>query len=118
MPHSTIHIRGLRVYAYHGVLPQERIVGNVFSIDADLKVNVENAMKNDSLDATVNYAEIIDVIKKCMAQPSALLENVACRIVETINGRYPQVEGGSVSVFKLQPPVSAELESVGFTYSW
>lgn len=118
MPNSTIHIRGLRVYAYHGVLPQERVVGNSFSVDADLKVNVENAMKNDILDATVNYAEIIDVIKDCMAKPSALLENAVWRIVESIIKRYPQIKGGSVTVYKLQPPVSAELDSVGFTYSW
>lgn len=118
MSQSIIHIRGLRVYAYHGVLPQERVVGNTFSINVDLKVNVENAMKNDILDATVNYAEIIELIKKCMAEPSALLEHVVGRIVRAITEQFPLVEGGSVTLYKLQPPISAELDSVGFTYSW
>ncbi len=118
MPTSTIHICGLRVYAYHGVLPQERVVGNTFTVDADLKVSVENAMENDILDATVNYAEIVDLIEECMSRPSALLEHVVGRIIRTIVNRYPQVEGGRVSVYKLQPPISAELDRVGFTYSW
>lgn len=77
---GTIHIDGLRIYARHGVNPQERVTGNMFEVNLELKIDAETAMKNDSLGDTVNYAEIVDIVKICMAEPSLLLENAAYRI--------------------------------------
>lgn len=115
---GTIHIDGLRIYARHGVNPQERTVGNIFEVTLALKIDAEAAMKYDSLGDTVNYAEIVDLVKRVMATPSALLENAAYRIVEAIRESYPAVKHGSISLYKLQPPVSAELARTGFSCDW
>lgn len=118
MPVGTIHVDGLRCFARHGVFPQERAAGNVFEVTLALKVYAGAAMTDDSLDATVNYAEIVDTVREVMAQPSALLENVAWRIKEALTRRFDRIAGGSVAVYKLQPPISAELGRVGFSFSW
>lgn len=115
---GTIHIDGLRIYAHHGVNPQETVVGNVFEVNLALKIDAEAAMKNDSLGDTVNYAEIVDLVKKCMAEPSLLLENAAYRICHAISDSYPAVRHGSISLYKIQPPISAELARVGFSFDW
>lgn len=115
---GTIHIDGLRIFARHGVDPQETIVGNTFEVNLALTIDAEAAMIHDSLGDTVNYAEIVDLIRGCMAVPSALLENAVYRIVAEIAARYPAVKHGSISLYKLQPPISAELARVGFSYSW
>ena len=60
----------------------------------------------------------LDLVKECMATPSALLENVAYRIYCAIGERYPAVKHGHISVYKLQPPISAELARVGFSFGW
>lgn len=111
---GNIHIDGLRIYARHGVNPQERVVGNMFEVSLTLKIDAETAMKNDSLDDTVNYAEIVDLVKECMKQPSKLLEHAAYRIYQAIADRYPYVRHGSISLYKIQPPISAELARWAF----
>ena len=115
---GTIHIDGLRIYARHGVNPQERVTGNMFEVNLELKIDAETAMKNDSLGDTVNYAEIVDIVKICMAEPSLLLENAAYRIQQAIATQFPDVKHGTIGLYKLHPPISAELGRVGFSFSW
>ncbi len=113
-----ISIEGLRIFARHGVAAQETTVGNTFEVTVQLEFNCEQAMQSDSLDRTINYAAVVDLIKQEMAQPSKLLENVALRIYENITSHYPLVCGGSIAIYKLQPPIEAELDRVGFCFSW
>ena len=54
-----------------------------------------------------------------MAKPSALIEHVAGRIRKEIESHWPHiVAGGTVTVEKLAPPVSVELDSVAYTTKW
>lgn len=117
-PSGCIHIKGLRVYAHHGVEEQETLVGNTFEVSVTLRFPCEHVMRTDRLDLTINYADIVALIKDEMKFPSKLLEHVVFRIYENITHRYTQIEGGSITVLKLQPPISAELDSVGFTFEW
>lgn len=115
---SYISIKGLKIYAYHGVLRQENEVGNTFEVDIDLYFDAAEAMSTDRLDLTVNYAAVVDIVRKEMAETSDLLENVVYRIYRTITSRMRRVTGGRIAIFKPQPPIAAELDSVGFTYIW
>lgn len=116
---ESITITGLRITAYHGVMPQERRVGNQFIVDIRLDVDAKKAMESDDLSGTVNYAEVIEIVKHEMAIPSKLLEHVAARIRQALNLRYgARINGGSVTVSKLAPPISVQLDSVSFTTRW
>lgn len=117
---DSIQIDGLRMIAYHGVMEQERKVGNEFIVDVCLYLSdVCKAMTDDNIAHTVNYAEVVEIIKREMAIPSRLLENVAYRIRESIMQRYVHnISGGMVKVAKIAPPISAELNSVAFTTRW
>lgn len=117
-PVGTVVVDGLRIFAHHGVFEQERIVGNMFSVDVHLKVDSETAMRGDRLDFAVDYSQIVDLVKREMGVPSRLLENVVFRIVQSLKTTFPSCSGGMVGVYKIQPPISAELERVGFVYSW
>ena len=105
-----IRINSLRFYAYHGVLDRERKVGQEFEVD--LTLDVEGYDGSDRLDSTLNYAEVIDVVKEEMTVPSNLIEHVGRRISERLATRFPMISGGTVIVRKLRPPVEAELASV------
>lgn len=115
---GIIKINGLRLMGRHGVLDQERRVGNEFEVNICLDVpTADKAAETDSLELTVNYAEVIELVKNEMRIPSRLIEAVACRIAKSIKGKYGEaVAGGSVTVAKLAPPLQAELESVSYTY--
>lgn len=117
---ETIEIRGLRLSGHIGVLEQERRVGNEFSIDIRIRLaDVTAAMEGDSLADTVNYADIVSIVKEQMSVHSKLLENVASRIRKAICDRFPEkIAGGDVTVAKLAPPIPAQLDFVAFTTSW
>lgn len=117
---GIIAINNLKIRAHHGVYDQERKVGNDFVVTLRLDVPASDAaMATDSLDDTINYAEAIDIIKAEMAVPSNLLEHVAGRIRRRLEEAYPGlIAGGELTVAKLAPPVSAQLDSVSFTTRW
>lgn len=115
-----ISIRGLRLNGRHGVLDQERRVGNEFEIDIELVVPAsEQAMLTDSLTDTVNYAEVVMMAKREMSIPSKLIEAVAGRIKNAIIDRYgSMIAAGSITISKLAPPIPAQLASVSYTCTW
>ena len=78
---STIEINDVRLYAFHGVLEQERQVGGEYSVSICVDYNIEQATLSDNVNDTLNYALLLDIIKREMAIPSNLLEHVAGRIV-------------------------------------
>ena len=51
-----IDVTGIHVYARHGVMPQERTVGNEFVVDLRLEYQAQSAVMDVSLEVTINYA--------------------------------------------------------------
>ncbi|MCM1068114.1 MAG: dihydroneopterin aldolase [Muribaculaceae bacterium] len=117
-PVGTVAVEGLRIYAHHGVDPQETKVGNIFEVTVKVDFNAEHAMRSDRVDLTVSYADIVDIVKSEMAFPSKLLEHVCLRIYQNVTHRYSQITGGMIAIYKLQPPISAELDRAGFIFRW
>jgi dihydroneopterin aldolase len=101
----------MKFYAFHGVLPQERRVGNDFTVNLTLTATLENAIAEDSLEHTVNYADVYSLVKKEMNIPSRLLEHAAGRILQSLKIHFPQITAIELSLSKLNPPVGGELHS-------
>lgn len=110
-----IDVTGIHVYARHGVMPQERTVGNEFVVDLRLEYQAQSAVMDDSLEGTINYAEAIDVVRKEMQCPSQLLEHVAARIRAALIERWGGISGGYVRVSKPNAPVGAQVDNVSVT---
>lgn len=109
---TKISFNKIRFHAYHGVMEQERRVGNDFEVSITVDYPFEAAMESDNLDDTLNYAMLYDVIAAEMQQPSKLLEHVAGRIIAAVQKQFPLVKGGTVTVSKLTPPIKGEMASV------
>lgn len=107
---SSILLENIEIYAHHGVLEQETIVGNVFIINLKMDVDNELACKTDDLSGTVNYAEVYDAICQEMNIPSKLLEHVAYRIVNRLKSDYEQIVHIELKLSKRNPPVSGQIE--------
>lgn len=114
----SIEINGLRLFALHGVMEQERLVGNLFEVTVEIFYPFQQAVKEDNLEGTLNYAAAVDVIRSEMEIPSLTLEHVAGRICRTLMEKFPLIEGGSVKITKLTPPIAAELDGVAVKISW
>ncbi len=112
---TSIFIEGLRFHAYHGVMPQERVVGHEFDVDIRLWVDYSDAIETDELTDTVNYAEVYEVIKAEMAVPSKLVEHVTGRIAKSVLAHFEQVMEVEVRLRKVNPPMGADCKGVGVT---
>ena len=105
---SSIRLHDMRFYAYHGVMEQERRVGGEYLVSLQVETDLSRAVNSDSVADTINYAQLYDVVRHEMAEPSQLLEHVAGRIGQRVLDRFPQVTALTVSVTKCNPPMGAD----------
>ncbi len=106
MSRFTIEVNDMRLYANHGVMQQERIVGNEFNVTVHLVLESGTDFRTDDLESTVNYAAVCEIIRRVMASPADLLETVCQRLAAALSDEFPQVVSGMVRVAKLTPPIS------------
>ena len=108
---TYLTLDNLRFYAYHGVMPQEKVVGNEYIVNVRLKVDVSKAMVSDDVADTVNYAEVYERIKAEMAIPSQLIEHVANRIIQRLFKYFPTIEQIALKLSKRNPPMGADIDA-------
>jgi dihydroneopterin aldolase len=108
-----IKLQGMRYFACHGVLPQERKVGAYFTVDLRLETDFLRAALADDLTGTVSYADVHEAVRQEMAQPAQLLEHVAYRIARRLLDQFPVVQSVEIGVSKENPPMGAEGRRIG-----
>lgn len=113
MTETFVHIDRMRLHACHGVMPQERTVGNDYVVDIKVGYPWQRAMMSDDVADTLNYATLSAVIRKEMAVPSALLEHVAGRIVDAVGKTFPQASSIQLRLTKIAPPMSVDCHGAG-----
>jgi len=108
---DKIIIKGLRVFAYHGVNPEEKRDGQTFEIDITLYVSLLHAGQTDDVNDTVSYAKAAKTALRVMNEAKYdFLEKVAQRVAEQLLTDYPQVEKVDVLLKKPQAPVKADFD--------
>ena len=80
---DKIILNNLGFYGYHGVLSEEKSLGQKFFIDVELLLDTKKAGKSDDMNQSVSYADVYDVIKDITENKKfnlieALAENIAC----------------------------------------
>ena len=109
---SKIIFENLKIYAYHGVLPEEKILGTYYVLNVEITAYLSKAAESDDLKDTINYAEINDILHSEMAIPSQLLEHVIGRIIKNIKNTFPIVSFIKVKLTKTNPPMKGEMDGV------
>lgn len=112
MPMGVINVNGIRVYAYHGCLPEEAKIGGEYVVDVSVETDFSSAEKSDELTDTVDYCIIHDTVKAEMAIRSKLIEHVARRIGNKLRVHYPKVDSFQVRVTKINPPMNGAVDNV------
>ena len=111
---DLIELRGLRITALVGALPEERDRPQPLEIDLDVEADLATAGASDRLDDTVDYGAVCDAVEKVFAAGHvALLETVAERIASTVLATDSRITGVTVAVRKLRPPVPQDLITSG-----
>jgi len=109
---DTIHLRGLEFYAYHGVMPEEQILGARYLIDMDLFFDLRQAGSSDQVGDTVHYGEVYQVIKACVTGDKyQLIERLAEEIAQRVLEQFP-CTSLRVEVHKPQAPIPGIFKDV------
>ena len=102
---DRIILEGMQFYAYHGVNPEERVLGQRYVVDLTADLDLRIAGESDRLEDTVSYSHIYRSVKAVMeGDPRNLLESAAQAIAERVLNEFP-VESVTVTVKKPNPPV-------------
>ena len=109
---DQIQIRGLRVYAYHGVKETEKEKGQPFELDITLWTDVRIPGNSDRLEDTVNYSKVAQkAVALLRSEKNDLIERVSTRVADGILEAFP-VEGVTVCLKKPRAPIADDFQYV------
>lgn len=109
---NYIELKQMTFHAFHGVGEQERVVGNTYTIDLRLGVDLRHAAVSDDLNDTVNYASVYHSVSEEMAIPSHLIEHVAARIIRRLRSDFYAIEQIEIRLAKQNPPFGGDIQEV------
>lgn len=117
MPEFEIQLRDVMLFGRHGVLPQERLLGNQYRINVRLHIDASLFDEEaDDLSATISYAEVFEILRREMDVPAALLESVAVRFAKRVRQTWPGIRRGEIEIVKTVPPIPDMVGEAGVKY--
>lgn len=113
---DRITIRGLEIYAYHGVFAEEKERGQQFLINAVLEMDLRKAGKSDNLSMSTHYGEVALLLQKTMTEHTYdLIERAAEVCAEKVLLNFPLVRRITLELCKPKAPIPLPFENVSVT---
>ncbi len=110
---TNIFLNDVRIYAYHGVLPQERTVGGWYRVWVVVDYDFTRALETDNVDDTLDYSKMLAVVNEEMSVPSNLVEHVAGRIAKALFKSFPDIDSAEIKIVKENPPMGNDTAGAG-----
>ena len=102
---DRIVLEGMRFYGFHGVNPEERVLGQEYLVDITVEMDLAPAGQSDRLEVTISYAHIYRAVRDVMeGEPRNLLEAAAQSVADRVLADFPVAAVG-VRVKKPHPPI-------------
>ena len=109
---GTIKLKNIRTFSYHGCLIEEGKIGSDYTVDLEIKTDLEKSCLSDDLKDTVDYVHLNKIVVEEMAIRSELLEHVGKRIIDRIFKELATVTKIVIGVSKINPPIGGDVEAV------
>ncbi|NIY80076.1 MAG: dihydroneopterin aldolase [Rhodobacteraceae bacterium] len=111
---DRIFISNLCLYGFHGVMPEEKRLGQRFYIDLSCEIDLTPAGQADDYGLTVCYDALCQLAQKaCDSGPFDLIETLGERIAQDVLDRFAAIRSVRVTVRKPSAPIQAALDHVG-----
>lgn len=107
-----IEVNDIKLYAFHGCLPEEEKVGGHYSVDVKITTDFTLSTQSDDLSDTVDYVLVNKIVKEEMAIRSKLIEHVGQRIVNRIKKEAKGIDTLLVKIIKHTPPINGDVANV------
>lgn len=108
----TIEINGIKIYAFHGCLPEEEKIGGHYKIDVMLSTDFSSAALEDDLTKTIDYVDVNRIVFEEMSVRSKLIEHVGQRIIDRLKNEIQNIHSIRVKIIKICPPINGDVENV------
>ena len=113
---DQVFVTGLALHAYHGVMQHEAKVGQTFSLDLTLDIDLTEASRSDKLAHTVGYDQVVNVASEAFcARRYRLVEAAAGAVADAVLDRFRQVNAIRVTIHKPHAPIEAAFRDVAVT---
>ena len=110
---DRIEIKGLRVFAHHGVLPEETEQGQNFFVDLTLFTDLREAGTQDDLAATTDYGAVCQTVTQALqGRTCRLIEAAAEYTAREVLLRYPLVRAVDLRLRKPEAPIPLPFDTV------
>ena len=97
-------------------MAHEAKVGQSFSIDMELEIDLSAAARSDKVMDTVSYDKVVDCAREAFsAQRFRLIEAAAGRVADAVLTAFPRVSAIEVTIHKPHAPIAATFSDVGVT---
>ncbi len=106
---DKIIIKDLKIFAYHGVNPEEKEEGQNFILDITAFLDLSVPCTTDNVEDTVSYAKIIKTATRIfLEQKDDLLEKAAKRVADGILAEYGKISSVTILLKKPEAPIKAD----------
>lgn len=105
---TKISLSDIKIFAYHGVLEEERVIGTDYLVNIEIEADVRKATESDDINDTISYAEINNIVHEEMKISSQLIEHVAGRIFRSVKSKFADIQYIKVGITKCSAPMQGE----------
>lgn len=103
---DQIRIKGLEIFAHHGVYPEEKEKGQHFFLDAVLYTDTRRAGLTDRLELSTDYGEVCRLMNEVMcAQTYDLIERAAEQTAQEVLLAFPLIRRLELELHKPEAPI-------------
>lgn len=103
---DQIRIKGLEIFAHHGVYPEEKEKGQHFFLDAVLYTDTRRAGLSDELALSTDYGEVCRLMNEVMcAQTYDLIERAAEQTAQEVLLAFPLIRRLELELHKPEAPI-------------
>jgi len=99
-----IKIDNVKFFSFHGLFPEERVLGNEFTLSVSVD-RISNERFSEILEQSIDYGVLYSICSEVMLKPVDLLETICEQIVEKIQLICPDYHKIEISVTKDHPPL-------------
>ncbi|HRP03133.1 MAG TPA: dihydroneopterin aldolase [Candidatus Kapabacteria bacterium] len=111
---SKLSIINAEYYAYHGVKPEERMLGGKYEVDLELYYDATAAIVNDNVKDALNYEEALFIVSEIMNGEDNyhLVETLCNDILSNLMDKFDQLQVATVRVRKLSAPLRRVVDCI------
>lgn len=108
---DKVILKGLEIFAYHGVNPEEKENGQKFVLDITVSADLSKPCQTDNVNDTVNYAALRKAATAAFcSEKFDLIERAAEVTCQAVLERFEQINEITLQVKKPEAPMNAVFE--------